>query len=119
MIRCLDDVNYVCDKCNRKVSSITIKDIEIKTLQKLEKLNRGRRRDVCKLKTVLEERRKLVHEGHFSIFDVKVELAILIGAEDNLKRTSNELLMEKIQYCSETVFTFEKIMPCEIFFYLF
>ena len=119
MIGCLDDVNYVCDKCTRTVSSITIRPIEIERFQKVEELKSSRCRDVCELKTFLEEQRKLVHEGHASIVDVKVQMIMLIGVEDNLKRASNELLREKIQYCRETVLTFEKIMPCEIFFYLF
>ena len=119
MIGCLDDVNYVCDKCAKKVSSIMIQHIEKKIFQKMEKLNSGRRRDICELKTVLEEQRKLVHEGHVSIVDIKVQLGLLIGDEDNLKHTSNELLKEKIHYCNEMARTLKLVAPCEILFYLF
>ena len=115
----LDHVIYACDKCTAKASSVMIQRIEMESHQKWRKLQVDQCRDICEMKKILEEQRMLFHEGHANVFDVKVELAVLIGAQSNLKLISNELLPEKIQYCNETAVTYKLIMPCEFLLYLF
>ena len=112
-------IYYVCGKCTLEIDSKFIEYMERESELKLRKLQSRQFCDVCEFKKVLEELRYQFHESHVNVIDVKAELAIIIGAEDALERTSNELLNEKIQYCRETASIFHLIIPCEFLFHIY
>ena len=111
--------DYVCIKCNVKMSWETTDEMIMKLDNELNTLITNHSEDVPKLKEFLEKQRKILSESHASIIDNKIGLAVAIGANSGkgMHLIPDEWLNEKKMYHEEIIEVLQLIAPCKFLFY--
>ena len=109
--------DFICDKCNGKVSHITILDMLGQDEDEWSMLESSACCDVSTYTNILEKQRKIFHEGHGNI--VRVKALMVKGIANSLKQISNELLIEYMRYCKEVAQSLKLLTPCEFQMYPF
>ena len=105
--------DFVCDKCNARVSQITIMDVITQFEKELTMVEWNGCRDTSQYTKILEKQRKILHEGHGNIAKIKASIVSWISKMDKLEHISKELLIEYIKYCKEIVEFLKLLTPCE------
>ena len=116
-VRCENFPDFVCDKCNARVPALTICHMITEDEKEWLRLDSSKCRDISKYKKILEKQRKIFHEGHANILNVKA--FIIDRLPFGLKGVSNELLIEYIKYFEEVAEYLKVLVPCEFQMYPF
>ena len=104
--------DFICDKCNARVSQTTVLDMIAQDEKEWAMLESVTCCDVSKYKKILEKQRKILHEGHGDIVNVKISIVRCLA--NSLQEVSNELLIEYMKYCEEVTENLKLLRHCEL-----
>ncbi|XP_066602946.1 SET domain-containing protein SmydA-8-like [Prorops nasuta] len=103
--------DFVCDKCKNTSPWDQVEQMIEKIGQELAAMKKDNV-DACK--KFINRYRKLLHENHFYLTDVKVALAQIIGQQSTgLPTVNDDLLGEKIILCQKLNDILKTLVPAE------